>query len=155
MPANRAALWPAFLAALLVLGASLVPRGLAAQRPARQWEPRGFDFRADGVWRPRARRVANTRAGLIARRDFASLNSSIENARGFMAQLNAPGALGAPAVVSGVLNVPVFLVRFKNTDTTTLRAPALYDSLLLGAVPPVGRPYTVRTFYEEMSHGLL
>src|SRR5712672_2287629 len=123
MPANRAALWPAFLAALLVLGASLVPRGLAAQRPARQWEPRGFDFRADGVWRPRARRVANTRAGLIARRDFASLNSSIENARGFMAQLNAPGALGAPAVVSGVLNVPVFLVRFKNTDTTTLRAP--------------------------------
>ncbi|MFI5213368.1 MAG: M6 family metalloprotease domain-containing protein [Gemmatimonadales bacterium] len=140
---------------LLVLGASAFPCGLAAQRPEREWEPRGFDFRPDGVWRTRARRVATTRRRLMASRDFFSLNSPIENARGLRAQLNAPGAAGSPAAVGGVLRVPVFLVRFNNTDTTTLRAPALYDTLLLGAVAPAGRAYTVRTFYEEMSHGLM
>ncbi|MFI5279318.1 MAG: M6 family metalloprotease domain-containing protein [Gemmatimonadales bacterium] len=155
MPLPRAIWRPAVLATLVVLGASAFPCGLVAQRPARAWEPRGFDFRPEGVWRVRARRVRAVRDGLIARGDFFSLNNPIENARGLRAQLNAPGAAGSAAVVSGVLKVPVFLVRFKNTDTTTLRAPALYDSILLGATPPAGRPYTVRTFYEEMSHGLL
>jgi len=50
--------------------------------------------------------------------------------------------------------VPVVLLRFSNTDTTALRDSSVYTQALFGATPPAGRPYTVRTLYEEMSNGL-
>ena len=116
----------------------------------REWEPRGFDFSPDGVWRKKAQAVARARQAAMARGDFAALNR----------QLQRPGA--APAgpdrvalAVADTLRVPVLLVRFQDTDPGTVRAPSAYDSVLLGTTPPVGRPYTVRTFYSEMSHGLL
>jgi M6 family metalloprotease-like protein len=154
MPSYRASSRPAFLAALVVLGAAIVPSGLLAQRPAREWEPRGFDFRPEGVWRARARRVAESRRAAMRRGDFSSLNGAIGAARTRPALVAGGAGATSPLAVTGVLKVPVLLVRFKNTDTTTLRDTALYDSLLLGAAPPSGRAYTVRTFYEEMSQGL-
>lgn len=117
-------------------------------QPRRDWEPAGFDFTPDGVWRKKARAVVQARAAAMARGDFVSLNRHM-----------GPLSLGAPArttmAVADTLRIPVLLVRFKDTDTTALRAPSAYDSVLLGTTPPYGRPYTVRTFYTEMSHGLL
>jgi M6 family metalloprotease-like protein len=129
-----------------VLRAQSPPAGQG--QPVRDWEPRGFDFTPDGVWRKKARAVAQARADAMARGDFSSLNRHLS-----FPSLSAP--LRTTMAVTDTLRVPVLLVRFKDTDTTTLYAPSAYDSVLLGTTPPYGRPYTVRTFYSEMSHGLL
>ena len=142
------------LAATLAAAAALVPQPARAQQPARLWEPRGFDFKPDGVWRRRARQVAAARAAAMRQGDFRSLNSAIRLARAAPALVLGGAAQQSPMAITGVLNVPVFLVRFKNTDTTTLHTPAEYDSVLLDSVAPQGRAYTVRTFYDEMSRGL-
>ena len=139
---------------VIQVGGGTVLRGQNVPAPRtglrREWEPRGFDFSPDGVWRKKAQAVARARQAAMARGDFAALNRPLQR----------PGA--APAgpdrvalAVADTLRVPVLLVRFQDTDPGTVRAPSAYDSVLLGTTPPVGRPYTVRTFYSEMSHGLL
>ncbi len=136
------------------LPAALVPRRADAQVAAverARLEPRGFDFTPDGVWRRRARQVRQAREAALARGDLASLNAPVR-----AASLRAPGsAPGSSMMVSGILRSPVFLVRYRNTDTTQLRPSALYFDVLGAAAPTGGRPYTMRTFYEEMSNGLL
>jgi len=147
----------AVAASVLCAGGAGVPAGLRAQnppagqgQPLRDWEPRGFDFTPDGVWRTKARAVARARADAMARGDFTSLN------RHLRALSLAPGTpLRTTMAVSDTLRIPVLLVRFKDADTTSLYSPSAYDSVLLGTTPPYGRPYTVRTFYSEMSHGLM
>ena len=120
--------------------------GLAAaqQQLSPRWEIPGLDFHPNGVWRVRARSIARARAALLGRRDFASLNAPLERAL---------TASGAPAV-TGTLLVPAILLRYKNTNLATLRDTAQYSAVLFGATPPAGRPYTVRTYYEELSRGL-
>ncbi len=128
---------------LVVLVAS---PGLAAaqQQLSPRWEIPGFDFHPNGVWRTRARAVAQARAALLGRRDFFSLNAPLAQ---------AVTVSGAPAV-TGTLFVPAILVRYKDTNLATLRDTAQYSAVLFGATPPSGRPYTVRTYYEELSRGL-
>jgi M6 family metalloprotease-like protein len=120
--------------------------GLAAaqQQLSPRWEIPGFDFHPNGVWRVRARSIARARAALLGRRDFSSLNAPLERAL---------TVSGAPAV-SGTLLVPAILLRYKDTNLATLRDTAQYSAVLFGATPPAGRPYTVRTYYEELSRGL-
>ena len=128
------------LAALLL--AAVWP-GVPLRAQARRAEPRGFDFAPQGVWRVKAARVREARLAALARGDVQSLNAA----------LRTPGI--DPYVLKDTLRVPVFLVRYRNTDVAALNPPARYDSVLLGATPPAGRPYTWRTFYEEMSGGRL
>jgi M6 family metalloprotease-like protein len=109
-----------------------------------------LDFPRDGVWRLKARRVAERRARLMAQERFAELNAAVA---GPTADLDPPN-------VSGTLYMPTILIAFKDTDTTKLWRAARYDSVIYGSSggsPAVlqGRPYSVRTFYEEMSNGLL
>ena len=133
-------------AALLALGVLLAPGALAAQnQPAHDWEPKGFDFTPNGVWRNKAKQVAQARGALMSRADFTSLNRP----------LSLAGPAPSTLAVTGVLRIPVLLVRFKDTNPASLNAPAAYDSALLGTTPPAGRPYTVYTFYQEISQGLL
>lgn len=127
--------------------AAALTRAPAADAQQRQIlrEPAGFDFTTDGVWRPRARAVRAERMRALS--------------RGETSRANAPVALRAAApaqlAVTGTLQVPVFLVRYTNSpDSTLLNPRALYDQLLFGVTPPLGRPYTYRSFYEEMSNGL-
>ena len=137
------------------LAIAVAPHALMAQQPIRGWEPRGFEFSRNGAWRARARRVRAARAAALARGDVVSLNAPLRQA---MALRAAPGAAARPSAmaVGGVLHEPVFIVAFKNTDTTVGLWPAsLYQSVLFDAVPPLGRPFTVHTFYDQMSHGLL
>ena len=123
---------------------SLVPVTAAAQAsPHPRWEIPGFDFRKDGVWRTRARNVKATRSRLIAGAQFSVLNSR-----------SALGTTSATAV-SGVLEVPAILFRFKDSPAPLFTA-AQYNDVLFGATPTgaaAGRPYTYRSFYNQMSNG--
>jgi M6 family metalloprotease-like protein len=126
--------------------AGLAPRVAVAQVPqmVRNWEP-PFDFRPDGVWRRKVREVAAARAAALARGQFDLLN--------------APVRRGAPEpsayAVGGTITVPALLMRYLDTDTTQQKGDSTaYTNVLFGASPPLSRPYTVRTFYEQLSGGL-
>jgi len=118
----------------------------AAQEPwvGPRWELAGFDFAPDGVWRRRAREVARSRAALLASGQFTQLNAPLT--------AKVPGPF--PQAVSGVLQVPVVLFRYNDTPAGDLRDIAVYRSLLFSTSPPLGRPYTYRTYFEELSNGL-
>ncbi len=139
--------------ALVAALAALLPGSIRAQGipPARR-EIRGLDFRKDGVWRRQARAIRANRARLLARRRFAALNAPMLGGGG--APLSPGAPLAGAAAVSGVLRVPALLFKYKNTPYSQLRSASQYDQVLFSITPPSGRPYTYRTFYEQMSHGL-
>ena len=127
---------------------SLVPPAASGQSsPHPRREIPGFDFRKDGVWRAKARAVRSTRARLLASAQFSALNAR--------APLSGAGQLSATAV-TGVLKVPAVLFRFKDSPAPVFTA-ADYDAVLFGATPTgaaAGRPYTYRSFYNQMSNGV-
>jgi M6 family metalloprotease-like protein len=53
--------------------------------------------------------------------------------------------------VTGTQLVPALLFSYKGTNASFMRDTAQYSALLFGASPPSGNPYTLRTFYEQMS----
>ncbi|HKC39015.1 MAG TPA: M6 family metalloprotease domain-containing protein, partial [Gemmatimonadales bacterium] len=134
---------------------TLLPHVAAAQdRRHPRWEIPGFDFRKDGVWRIYARAVRANRARLRATGRFAELNASATAAGGGV-KLSQTGQASATAV-TGTLNVPAILIRFKDSPAPTF-TPADYNDVLFGATPTgaaAGRPYTYRSFYQELSNGL-
>src|SRR5947208_7020412 len=137
-----------FVAVLAALTVPTVTRAQQTPPPVRREIP-GFDFRKDGVWRRQARAVRAVRARLLSRRNFGALNAP-------MAAAGAPLASGA--AVSGVLRVPAILFKFKDTPAAQPRTTTQYNQVLFAASPTgasAGRPYTYRTFYEQMSNGLL
>jgi M6 family metalloprotease-like protein len=126
----------------LALGALVFLPAVASgqDRMHRQWEIPGLDFAPDGVWRVRAREVARRRAILLRAGDFAALNSPL-----------AGGAASSMAV-TGTLQPVVVMFRYLNTDPSQYsRDTTQYNATLFGSTPPPGLPYTVRTFYEQMS----
>ena len=142
--------WFSSAAALFVLFA---PRTAAAQDSLYpRWEIPGFDFRPNGAWRVQAARVSATRHQLIATRSFSILNAPL-----------APGLAGPQSAlataVSGTQTVPAILFGYRNTDPSFMRDTGQYNTLLFSTTPPVvngiQNPYTVRTFYEQLSNGLL
>ena len=127
---------------LVTVGGAQAPASRELQ-PVRGWERPGLDIRPTGGWRVKARSVAGTRAGLRARRDFRALNAG------------PSGAGEVATVVQGTLEVPVIMFRYQNSPSGQYARPASqYNATLFGATPPNGKPYTLRTFYEEMSNGL-
>ena len=117
----------------------LTPASLQAQYPrARrgQFEVRGMDFRPDGAWRKRAAAVRATRHRLLRAGAFEALNS------------NASSAL--PGKVTGNVFVPVLPIAFRNVPAPF--PASQYDHLFFTALP-VGRPYSLKTFYEQASNG--
>src|SRR6266550_7784621 len=143
---------PRSLVLVAVVCALSVPGATRAQQappPRMRREIKGLDFRKDGVWRRQARAVRALRARLLSRRSFGALNAP-------MAAVGAP--LASATAVSGVLRVPAVLMKFKDTPATQLRTASQYDQVLFAASPTgasAGRPYTYRSFYEQLSNGLL
>src|SRR5438128_400408 len=88
-----------------IAAASWAGRLAAQTQQARQWEPRGFDFTPDGVWRRKAASVRTARMAALARGDLAALNAP--------ALRRSPGAApsGSAMAVGGVLRIPVILVQ--------------------------------------------
>jgi M6 family metalloprotease-like protein len=124
----------------LVLLLALAPQPAAAQfrRPPRErFEIRGMDFRPDGAWRKQAARVAETRRALLA--------------AGNVRALNAPMSFASTAI-TGTYEVPVLPIDFP--DAPAPFPAANYADVLFNPAPST-RPYSVRSFYNQLSNGLV
>ena len=129
---------PALLAAALLVLASVQPAEAQSSRPRPgHFEIPGLDFRPRGAWRQRSANVRAQRLALLASGNIAMLNSQV------------PGMAGT--VVTGSFLIPVVPILFSNTDTTTVHPVSEYQNLLWSA-NPVGRPYSVKTYYEQLTH---
>ncbi len=98
-----------------------------------------LDFRQDGVWRRRVREIAALRA---------------QRRAGVPPGAESPIAQGVfiPSV-TGVLSVPAIFFRYQDQGTGAANAIADLETSLFGQVPPAGQPYTIRTYFDEMSGG--
>lgn len=110
-----------------------------------RWEIPGFDFSRDGVWRVRARTVAATRRMLLAQGRMAELNAPVERGT----------AAPAATAVTGTLAVPFVLLSYQGIDSATaMRDTSQYSALLFGATAPSGLPFSLNSFYQQMSNSL-
>ena len=115
------------------------PERAEAQRPGARlgrFEIPGFDFAPDGAWRKYTSQVRQTRQALLRGGAFRSLNASGSNANR----------------VTGVINVPVILISYSNVAIPF--SVGSYDDLLFNPAPTL-RPYSVKTYYEEISRNLI
>jgi M6 family metalloprotease-like protein len=117
----------------------LLPPALQAQYPrARrgQFEVPSLDFRRDGAWRTRVSAVRTLRHRWVRQGALAALN---------LASPTAPNG----SRVTGRVIVPVLPIAFRNVPPPF--ATARYQDVFFGPVP-VHRPYTLKTFYEQLSN---
>jgi M6 family metalloprotease-like protein len=118
----------------------LAPAPLQAQFPrARrgQFEVQGLDFRREGAWRKRVTVVRSARHRLLRAGSLALLN------------LTAPAAAGASRVTGRVI-IPVVPIAFKNVAPPF--PTARYEELFFSSSAP-GKPYSLKSFYEQLSNG--
>ena len=116
----------------------ITPAILEAQYPrARrgQFEVQGMDFRRDGGWRKRVNAVRAARHRLLRARAFSALNSA---------------RAGSGDKVTGRVFVPVLPIAFRNVPPPF---PASQYEQLFFTPLPAGRPYSLKTFYEQVSNG--
>jgi M6 family metalloprotease-like protein len=133
-----ATVFPSLLGAVVLVLAAVQPAEAQYPRARKgQFEVRGLDFRARGAWRQRTANVRAQRQALLAAGNFAQLNARI------------PGLAGT--VVTGSFKVPVVPIRYSNTDTLTLFTTAQYQDVLFSPTP-VAHPYSVKTYYEQLSN---
>lgn len=129
--------WRAF-PALGIVVAVLLPTAAVAQYPrARigQFEVRGMDFSANGAWRKRVASIRATRHQFLRSGSIRSLN------------LSSATAFGGVKVTGHVV-VPVIPIAFRN-----VAAPYTSGQIAtqLFAAAPVGTPYSLKTYYEQLS----
>jgi M6 family metalloprotease-like protein len=98
-----------------------------------RFEVDGLDFRPTGAWRKGAERVRSNRFGLMGLRALSVLNGRSAMTR-----------------VSGTYFVPVVPITFSNT---TPPFPATQYQNVLFSPSPSAEPYSVRSYYQEMSRG--
>ncbi len=105
--------------------------------------PGAFEFKRG--WLERARAVRQTRQALRARAAWSQLNAAVVPG----------GSVPAATAVSGTLSYPTFMAFFSNsaaTDTAILDS-ATVQSRFWGTAP--APPYSVTTYYQEVSVGRL
>lgn len=139
------------LAFLAILGA---PHA-GAQGPASasfpiQIEP--FDFSPNGAWRRQAAQVRNLRSQLLRSGDLRALNA-VRGGPFFAPSLMAAG--GTATAVTGAFKVPVILIAYK--DIAVPYQVSAYQCLLFSRTPtacglPGDHPYSVTSYYEQLSH---
>jgi M6 family metalloprotease-like protein len=123
---------------MAMLTLAVVPQAEAQYPRARvgQFEIPGKDFRPDGAWRKRTAGIRAERRALLAAGSFKALNAE------------APGM--SASVVTGNFNVPVVPIYFEDS-VPALFPVADYQDLFFSPAP-VGRPYSVKTYYEQLSN---
>ena len=144
------------LPALALLAILAAPR-VQAQGPGSTQYPtliEPFDFSPNGAWRRQARAVRELRAQLLRNGDLRALNA-VRGGPFFSPSLMAPG--GAPTAVTGAFKVPVILLAYKDVPVPAPFQVSDYQCLLFSQNPGscglAGfHPYSVATFYEELSH---
>lgn len=116
---------------------ALTPGSAQAQRSSARlgrFEVPGFDFSPDGAWRKRTNQIRQTRHALLRNGALRSLNAS------------GPSA----SRVSGNFNLPVLLINY--TDAVMPFTTVEYQDVLFNPAPTL-RPYSVKTYYEQISNG--
>jgi M6 family metalloprotease-like protein len=130
------------------------PAASAQQPTARlgRFEIPGLDWGPNAAWRVRARQVRDLRWSLLRRGDLSALNAPrmAAAARAAAPAVNAPAAATA---VTGTFYVPVIPIAYK--DVSVDYSAAEFEDVLFASTPPLGRPYTVKTFYEQVSNGMI
>jgi M6 family metalloprotease-like protein/uncharacterized repeat protein (TIGR02543 family) len=109
------------------------------------WEIPGFDFSQNGAWRARARQISATRHQMLRSGQIPRFS------------LQGP-AVGqqSTTTLSGTMIVPAVFFAYANTDSAQfMKDTAQYDIALFATSPPGGNPYTLRTFYQELSNNAL
>ena len=135
----RSGLWRA-VPALGVVVAVLVPAAAVAQYPRAsigQFEVRGMDFSPTGAWRKRVAAVRASRHQFLKSGSIRSLN------------LSAAATAFGGVKVTGHVVVPVLPIAFRNVAapfTTADIAGKLFSAA------PVGEPYSLKTYYEQLSN---
>ena len=127
------------LAGLGLVVAVLIPASARAQFPrARvgQFEVRGLDFSRDGAWRKRVASIRATRHQMLRSGAVRSLNLSSATA---FNGVKVTGHVVMPVIPVGFLNVAA-------PYSSAQLATQLFSSA------PVGTPYSVKTFYEQLSN---
>ncbi|HTL05468.1 MAG TPA: M6 family metalloprotease domain-containing protein [Gemmatimonadales bacterium] len=145
-----------FVPLLACVALTVVPRApLSAQGRGGApvlFEP--FDWGPNSAWRRRAAQVRDLRTLLLRQGDLQSLNG-----------VRGGGTPGRPFVlgslpttaVTGAFHVPVIALAYADVDVP--RPTAQYQCLLFSRTPgscpltdPGDRPYSVTSYYEELSH---
>ncbi|MEO5800971.1 MAG: M6 family metalloprotease domain-containing protein [Gemmatimonadales bacterium] len=101
-----------------------------------EFEVRGFDIPRDGAWRREGARVLEARQALLRQGAFSRLNATTSS---------------RPAV-AGNYFIAVVPIAFRDVGAP-FGAP-LYQDLLFSS-NPASRPWSLRTFYQAQSRGLL
>lgn len=117
-----------------------------AQRPNAErgrFEVPGLDWGPNSAWRARAARVRVNRRAALERGDLAALN-------GRLPFLAAPGG-GSAMAVTGQFFLPVIAIAF--SDVPSPYPVSSFQSALFAAAHPTGGAYTLKSYYEEVSHG--
>jgi len=120
----------------------LAPAAVQAQYPRAhrgEFEVAGLDFRKDGAWRKRVAIVRSTRHRLLRSGNLTALNLAGTTA-------------AAGQRVTGRVIIPVVPIAFRNVPPPF--PIDRYDNLFFSPAP-TDRPYSVKTFYEQLSNGHL
>jgi M6 family metalloprotease-like protein len=109
-----------------------------------------MDFRADGAWRLRTDRIRAYRRELFRSGDFNSLNRNAGRAQS--PSLLRVAIASAPNVLTGTVHVPVIPIAYSNVPVPFPVSD--FQSVLFTATPAtLNRPYSLKTYYEELSNG--
>ena len=129
-----------FLATIAVASLVFLPVSSAAQQRSGakvgRFEVPWLDFSADGAWRTRTNQIRSARRSMLRNREFSALNA----------------AGSAQTRVDGIYNVPVVLISYSNVAVGFTTAE--YQDVLFSPAPTI-RPYSVKSYYEEISRGLI
>jgi M6 family metalloprotease-like protein len=125
----------------------LVPAARAQTVQPGRFEVPGLDWGPNAAWRRQARQVRATRQAMLRAGQFGRLNAPP------LFALAAPGGAGSSTAVTGDFNVPV--IPFAYSDVPAPYSKQAFQDVLFQTTPPYGRPYTLKTYYEELAHGLI
>ena len=115
-----------------------------AAQPGR-FEIPGLDWGPRSAWRVRAAQVSARRSDLLRSGNLRALNASQPM---FVAANAAAGS--APTAVTGTFFVPVIAIAY--ADVPTPFSAAEYRTVLFSSPPhPEARPYSLKTYYEQIS----
>lgn len=131
-----------------LLAATIATSG-AAQRPNAQlgrFEVPGMDWGPNSAWRARAAQVRANRWAAIQRGDIRALNGQRA-----LLSTGGPGGGAQSLAVTGTFFVPVIAIAYNNVDVPY---PLLdFQNVLFGSPPPDQRPFTLKSYYEQVSNG--
>ncbi len=121
----------------------------AAQRPNAQlgrFEVPGMDWAPTSAWRGRAALVRANRWAAIQRGDIGALNGQ----RALLSS-GRPGGGAQSLAVTGTFFVPVIAIAYNNVDVAYPLPD--FQKVLFGSPPPDQRPFTLKSYYEQVSNG--